>query len=203
MLNDLSSLVHMPVRISLPTVYNTALSYYEVIRKIAERTEYALELIKEYENSYKEYTDTEVAKVREEVTAELNRTVEQLQADYKQFESVVNANLVLFQGQINDFDDRLTNAIIGVNTRTDDAIRQNNQYILEEVGKGFVNLKVINYFTGASVTVQEMFDYLSQFHLENAITYNQMVAKEKTYNQLVDYQMSYTDLATNGFTIIV
>ena len=203
MLNDLSSLVHMPVRISLPTVYNTALSYYEVIRKIAERTEYALELIKEYEGAYKEYTDTEVAKVREEVSAELTRTIEQLQTDYKQFEEVVNANLVLFQGQINDFDDKLTNAIIGVNTRTDDAIRQNNQYILEEVGKGFVNLKVINYFTGASVTVQEMFDYLSQFHLENAITYNQMVAKEKTYNQLVDYQMSYTDLATNGFTLIV
>lgn len=203
MLNDLSSLVHMPVRISLPTIYNTALSYYEVVRKIAERTEMALELIKEYEGAYKEYTDTEVAKVRETVERELEQTIAQLQSDYRQFENVVNANLTLFQGQITNIDDKVANEIIGVNARTDEAIRQNNQYILEEVGKGFVNLKVINYFTGASVSVQEMFDYLAQFHLENAISYDQMVSRDKTYNQLVAYNMSYTDLATNGGTIIV
>lgn len=200
--NELNSILQMPVRITLPTIYDSALSYLEVISKIAERTEYALDLIKQYENAYKEYTDTELAKAKAEINAKLEKTVTELQKDYTEFETVVNANLTLMRSQISTFDNKLTTEIIGVNARTDEAIASNNKYILEEVAKGFVDLQVINYFTGRSVSVQEMFDYLAQFHLTNAISYAQLVTASKTYTQFKDYGMSYTQLATDGATII-
>ena len=187
-----------PVRITLPTIYSTALSYYEVVAMLANRIEERFKAVEDYGEAYKEYTDNAIREIQSNVDTQLANTLADLRATNQQFIDYVNNSLVLINSRVDNFDSRLTNEIIGVNARTDLAIQQNNEYILEEVGKGFVQMKVINYFTGRAVTVQEMFDYLSQFHLENAITYAEMANKQKTYEQLRLLGITYTTLALNG-----
>ena len=191
------------VRITLPTIYATALSYYEVIAMLANRVEECFRTVEEYGETYKDYTDNAIANLQQNVDEQLASTVAELTVQYSNFTNLVDDHLTVMNNRIDEFNDRLTDEIIGVNARTDLAIEQNNEYILEEIGKGFVNLKVINYFTGEIVTVQEMFDYLSAFHLSNAISYTSLAGKEKTYTELARLSITYTQLATNGNALIV
>ncbi|MBQ0141408.1 MAG: hypothetical protein KBT06_01195 [Prevotellaceae bacterium] len=160
----------------------------------------------------KEYTDGRIAEIQTQVDGlktdidSFERQVEAqlatVDARYDTFVGEVRAQLQLLRAEVDHFDEVIRSDIAQVNERTDAAIAQNNEYLLEEIGKGIINVKVLNYFTGEYVTIQQMFDYLANFHLENAITVNQLISRDKTYIELIAYDMSYTELAVNGGTII-
>ena len=48
-----------------------------------------------------------------------------------------------------------------------------------------------------------MIDYLSDFHMQNAIIVNTLVGRNNTVNQMIAYNASCTDLAIDGATIVV
>ena len=161
----------------------------------------------------KEYVDERLAEVLEDF-AELSQEVtdlrqyfdsqvQTLQNNYNAFTNLVQQQIVLLTQRINDFDQTIKNDIIGVNALTDLKIQQNNEYILEQVAEGLVNIKVVNYFTGELVTVQEMLNYLSQFHLEDAISYTELASANITYNDYVALHMTYTELAQKGKSFIL
>ena len=189
--------------IVLPSVYSKALSFYETVCMIAQRVEDIKQMVEQYEQSYKEYTDEQIALLREEVNATLTNTVNELNRQYKEFTSIVNSNIQLFQVQLDNLDKKIDDSIIGVDQRIDLAIEQNNEYLLDKISEGFIDLKVINFFTGENVSIQEMFDYLASFHATDAITYDELADRNKTYNQLIAYHIDYTRLVTQGGTIIV
>ncbi len=160
----------------------------------------------------KEYVDGELATIREEF-ADLQREmvdmreyfdsrVSDLQSDYDAFTNQVNQQIILLTNRIADFDQTIKNDIIGVNALTDLKIQQNNEYILSEVAKGVVNVKVYNYFTGELVTVQQMFNTLAELHLENPISYTELAAASITYADLAALNMTYTELAIKGNSFI-
>lgn len=92
---------------------------------------------------------------------------------------------------------------IEANARTDYLIRQNNEYIFREIEDNILsNITVINYFTGERISVQDMFDYLAQFHLENSINYNQLADKNITVSELIAKRITYTELVKNGSILI-
>lgn len=62
--------------------------------------------------------------------------------------------------------------------------------------------KVTDYFTGALVTIQEMFNTLAKFHLDNALDYTQLAEKKLSYTVLVNKNITYTELLTKGGTIL-
>lgn len=160
----------------------------------------------------KEYTDERMAQMQAEINSlkndidaferDVNTQLAGVDARYDAFVAEVRAQFQLMRDDIAHFDEVIQSDIAQVNARTDAAITQNNEYLLEEIGKGIINVKVLNYFTGAYVTIQQMFDYLANFHLENSVTVNQLIARDKTYTELIAYDMSYTDLAVNGGNII-
>ena len=89
------------------------------------------------------------------------------------------------------------------NNRTDLKIEQNNEYIFREIEDNILtNIRVINYFTGERVSVQDMFNYLASLHLQNAITYNGLRDKNLTYTELIAKSITYTELVKNGGTIL-
>lgn len=193
----------------LPLVYEDSLSYNEqvmrLLQKVNECIDYVNEINEKYTEEAKAYTDARFDEVKGEFDRyerEINAIVATFDGKYESFVAEVRAQLQLMRADIAHFDDVIRSDIAQVNARTDTAIQQNNEYLLAEIGKGIINVKVLNYFTGAYVTIQEMFDYLAGFHLENAITFNQLISRDKTYNELIAYNMSYTDLAVNGGTII-
>lgn len=92
---------------------------------------------------------------------------------------------------------------IEANARTDTLIRQNNEYIFREIEDNILsNITVINFFTGERTSVQDMFDYLAQFHLENSINYNQLADKNITVSGLIAKRITYTELVKNGNILI-
>ena len=147
----------------------------------------------------KDYTDAQLRTYQDQ----LNRFRNEIQGRFNQFTETVNANITLMQSDIARFDAKIDNAIIGVNARTDLAIEQNNEYLKEYIADQVIDVKVLNYFTGDYVTVQEMLDYLAAFHATGGITYNQLATREKTYTQLAALEITYTELVTNGYNIIV
>lgn len=161
----------------------------------------------------KEYVDTELADIRhdfaelsEEVTNLHNyfdEKIAELDENYDIFINAVRNELNIMTARIERFEQTVQNEIIAVNALTDLKIAQNNEYILEEVARGIINVKVIDYFTGELVTVQQMFDKLAQFHLTDPITYTELDSAAITYTALAALNMSYTELAINGKSYIL
>ena len=130
-------------------------------------------------NRSKEYTDERVRGFQNQLDnmrKELTDTENRINSSFDSFKSDVLAQLVIFDSRIDAFRTEINNDIIGVNARTDEAIKQNNEYLINELSVELSKLRVVNYFTGESISVQEMFDYLSNLHVENGITYNELVA---------------------------
>lgn len=197
----------------LPLVYDDSLSYYEnicqFVDKLNEMADYInnieigiLEEAKAYTDSKVEQSLVEINALVTETKAEFEAILKEQKDDYEDFERLVNAQLTLFNTRLIQLGDKIDADIVGVNARTDLAIKQNNEYIFEEIAKGLIDLKVLNYFTGEYITVQDMFDYLAHFHLQNAISYAQLAQANKTYDEINAYNESYTDWAINGFNII-
>lgn len=155
-----------------------------------------------YLNAANEYTDQKFAEVLRVVNDQLIIFRTQLQADYDQFVEQTDNNIQVLQRDFEQLREDMDAQIIGVNARTDEAIKQNNEYLQELFSSGKFQQKVVNYFTGELVTNQEMFDYLAQFHLTNAIDYETLAGRNNTYDQLVALNITYTQLATDGGALI-
>ena len=157
-------------------------------------------------NRSKEYTDERVSAFQNQLDnmrKELTDTENRINSGFDSFKSDVLAQLLIFDSRINDFRTEINNDIIGVNARTDEAIKQNNEYLINELSVELSKLRVVNYFTGESISVQEMFDYLSNLHVENGITYDELVALEKTFDALAGLLVTYTQVAINGKLVII
>ena len=81
-------------------------------------------------------------------------------------------------------------------------VAQNNEALLREMQRYLSNILVNNYITGEEMSIQDMFNFLCMYHLNDPITYNELYVRNNTYNQLIAYQMTYTDLLVNGKNII-
>ena len=157
-------------------------------------------------NRSKDYTDERVSTFQNQLNnmrKELTDTENRINSGFDSFKSDVLAQLLIFDSRINAFQTEINNDIIGVNARTDEAIKQNNEYLISELSVELSKLRVVNYFTGESISVQEMFDYLSNLHVENGITYDELVALEKTFDALAGLLVTYTQVAINGKLIII
>lgn len=142
-----------------------------------------------------DYTDNQIAKFNASFTNEMAA----FRRDYNTFVSQVNNTLKLYQTQLDLFDEELKNSIIGVNARTDLAIKQNNEYIIKEVQDNISSvLVVLDPFTGEIATIQEMVNYLSNFHMQNAATYGDVQTSAKTWNQVSNFGASWQDIAVSG-----
>lgn len=161
----------------------------------------------------KEYVDEQMAGIRsdfndlsDEVASlriYFDQKVSQLEGNYNTFVIAVRNELNTMTRRIEEFEQTVQNEIIAVNALTDLKIEANNEYILEEVARGVVNVKVLNYFTGELVTVQSMFDTLAQLHLDNPITYTELAGSGIDYTALAALNMTYTELAIKGKSFII
>lgn len=162
-------------------------------------------LVEEAVKISKEYTDEQLANYQtqvEEIRAEFTGLVNQLGQDFINLRTSVNTSLLQMDLKIKALEDLIAAEVVAINRRTDLAIEQNNEYILSEVGKFLSQIKVLNYFTGEYITVQEMFDYLCSLHATDAIDVADLVSRQKDVDTLVALYMTMTQLAMNGKNII-
>ena len=149
----------------------------------------------------KTYTDVKVAAEAEranQANLELKQTVETAIRD---FQNVVNGAISGFQEQMRQQDIEIEANLAAARSYTNSQIAQNNEFLMDEISKGLIDLKVLNLFTGKYVTVQEMFDYLATFHLTGAISVAQINNAQRTVNTVVGYNATCSDIVINGYHI--
>lgn len=146
----------------------------------------------------KAYTDATIAEKYDEFQQQYNTLVIQID----QFQTAINNTLKGFQDQFDEYKEQTTAEVLSAKAYTDAAIQQNNDYLLDEISKQTIAIKVLNPFTGSYVSIQDMINCLSDFHMENAILVNTLISRNNTVNQMIAYNMTCTDLAVNGAGII-
>ena len=144
------------------------------------------------------YTDAAIAEKYDEFQQQYNNLVIQID----QFQTTIDNTLKGFQDQFDQYKEQTTAEVLSAKAYTDAAIQQNNDYLLDEITKQTIGIKVLNPFTGAYVPIQDMLNYLSDFHMQNAILVNTLIGRNNTVNQLIAYNMTCTDLAVDGASII-
>lgn len=168
--------------------------------------------------------EDEIANIEESIKEELSEwlkeqlapyeeTLEQLIQEVNDLSEQTAETLAEYDQKITDFINTVNNelasirqelidSIQAVNDLTDLKIEQNNIYLLNEITQNVGDLFVVqNPFTGGIVTIQEMIDYLSAFHITDAITYTEMANRALTYNQFNALNITYTDLTLHGDTL--
>ena len=179
---------------------------------IAKITEFDKKL-DEYEDTVlakaKEYTDSAIQESYSSLVTEFNEfknevttLISDLDSRYDEFIDTVNNRMTITDANVAAISRKVDLVLDEANAYTNQAIINNNDYIIDQTTKALKTVTVLNYFTGARISIQDMFDYLAHFHLQNAISVDTLVARAKTVNELIAYNMTMTQLATDGATII-
>ena len=151
------------------------------------------------------YTDEKFAELKNdlaEMEQELNTVVVELQEQYSEFTRVINARIQFIQNDINTLNQKIDSEIIGANEYTNQAIIQNNNYLIEKLSESLSSLLVINFFTGEEVTIQSMFDTLAKLHIQDPLTYTDYAKKNITNTNLSLLNITYTELVLKGNQLI-
>ena len=194
----------------LPAVYEDSLSYYESICKLIAKINELVDVVNNIKldmlDEANAYTDEEIRKMESRVNDAVNSVIalkQEIENEFNDFKNITEETLNEFSEKIDLLYDHVNDIVYSINARTDLVIKQNNEFIFKEIENNILkNITVLNYFTGENVSVQEMFNYLSMFHLENAMTYAMLYTKNITVNFLVGKRITYTDLVKNGNTIL-
>lgn len=126
----------------------------------------------------------------------LTNNFNSLNAEFIQLKNDTNAKL-------NQLERDIINAVIGVNQRTDLLLQDMYNRIFSDLSTQLSQIKVINYFTGEQISVQDMFNYLAMLHLNDSIDYDTMAYRAKTYTQLAALNISFENLVAHGNTLYV
>ena len=177
--------------------------------------DYILKRIKEIE--------VQIETIKEEIEGEIFEWVqEQLQPFEDELQNLINevtslestvtttleaydARITLIQqglnAQIAAIERELQDAVVALNLLTDTKIEQNNIWLLNQISENVGDLfQVLNPFTGTMMSIQEMIDYLSAFHIVDGIDYDTMNTRALTYSAFNALSISYTDLTLHGNT---
>lgn len=174
----------------------------------------------------KQYTDAAVAAALNDFTSRLlefetlvNGQIDDIKRENQEFQTQIVVRLDNFEQTINlsieDFktyvNAKVAELEIRVNALYSYVDLQNAELetrLKAYIENQLIDLRVVNYFTGEKVTVQEMLNYLSQLHVTNGLTYRQLVTDYTgiTYAMLDNYcdneNISYTDFTIELKTIM-
>ena len=121
-----------------------------------------------------------------------------LRGQFANLDAEFDAFKIYVDGQILYLQNYVDAQAVACNNYTNLAIEQNNEYLLDEMQTYLAQIKVINFFTGELVSVQDMFDYLASLHTTDSIDYDTMALRAKTYTELAAFNKTYTELVMDG-----
>ena len=175
----------------------------ELQAQMDELIQKAIDDAKEYA---KEYIDEQLADIEREF-AELQHNFDLLNnsyhTDFNNLTNTVNTFIINTNTEIGSLKQYIDDSLTAQDLKMNLLIQQNNEYLLREMESYLNQIKVINFFTGEKVTIQDMFNYLAGLHLNDSIDYDTMALRAKTYSQLVLLNITYTNLAMHGNTLYV
>lgn len=191
----------------LPTVFDDSLSYLEMVSKLYKKLEEVIAEVNEIDQeAIQQALDdmrAEIAKFETQIQKQYNALDEKYQKLYEELNTSILELADTTAESLEELDTKIYNLGESLKDIMDLKIEENNEYIFESIASEIIGIKVLNYFTGEKVTVQEMFDYLAQLHAMDGITVTELITRQKTVNALIALKFTYTQLAQNGKNIIV
>lgn len=168
-------------------------------------------------NKSKAYTDEQVAILRNEFNsledefiafkADVNKmfaayTAKQDKA-FADYKALVDAQIDLLEQEIRDAKAELKTLLAQANAYTDASMQMLMLQIPPIIGDQIKTALVYNLLTGKYVTIQAMFDYLCMFHAPDALTCEQMLAKNNTCAQILAYNKTCMEFTTSAKNFVV
>lgn len=191
----------------LPTAFDDSLSYLEMVSKLYKKLEEVIAEVNEIDQeAIQQALDdmrNEIAKFEAQIQKQYNELDGKYQALYEELNNSILELADTTAASLEELDTKIYNLGESLKDIMDLKIEENNEYIFESIATEIIGIKVLNYFTGEKVTVQEMFDYLAQLHAMDGITVTELITRQKTVNELIALKFTYTQLAQNGKNIIV
>ena len=143
-----------------------------------------------------------------------DNTVATLNNQYSDFVQNVNNQISALEQRLDGFYNYVDTKIDEVNRETESKIQASNNrtdyeigqaviMLREEIANGIAGLKVVNYFTGELIPIQDMTNFLCTLHTENAITYDELASANIDYDALANLHMTYEELALKGKSFIL
>ena len=173
----------------LPTVFDDSLSYLEMVSKLYEKLDEVITEVNDIDQdaieAALESMRQEIAKFEGQIQEQYNALDEKYQTLYNEVNESVLELADATAASLNELDLKIHNLGESLKDIMDLKISENNEYIFESIASEIIGIKVLNYFTGEKVTVQEMFDYLAQLHATDGITVTELITRQKTVNQLI------------------
>lgn len=191
----------------LPTVFDDSLSYLEMVSKLYKKLEEVIAEVNAIDQeAIQQALDdmrAEIAKFEAQIQKQYNALDEKYQKLYEELNTSILDLADTTAASLEELDTKIYNLGESLKDIMDLRIEENNEYIFESIASEIIGIKVLNYFTGEKVTVQEMFDYLAQLHAADGITVTELITHQKTVDELIALKFTYTQLAQNGKNIIV
>lgn len=191
----------------LPTVFDDSLSYLEMVSKLYKKLEEVIAEVNEIDqDAIQQALDdmrAEIAKFETQIQKQYNALDEKYQKLYEELNNSIIDLADTTAASLEELDKKIYNLGESLKDIMDLKIEENNEYIFESIASEIIGIKVLNYFTGEKVTVQEMFDYLAQLHAADGITVTELITRQKTVDELIALNFTYEQLAKNGKNIIV
>ena len=188
---------------------------YPYINENDLNLDYLLNRIKKVEESIqgiKESIEGEIfAWVQEQLVpyeTELQNLINQVNALSSNVTNTLAAydlRITAIQNQVNAFilqvQQDLLNQANALSDLMDTKIANNNITLMAQITQNVGDLfLVIDPFSGQMVTIQNMVDILSNFHINDGIDYATMNSRALTYNQFNALNITYSDLLMHGNT---
>lgn len=168
---------------------------------VSQANDYTDQQIAQFRNDFNDL----VAQVEQEVADMLSAVddaIDRLTQEQQEFIETATTQINAINERVDALEESISASVDGMRAYTNQAILDNNQMLFDYIESAFIDVHVVDYFTGEKVTIQEMFDKLAQFHLQNPLTYNQFSGKEITYSALSALDVTYADLISNAGGLI-
>lgn len=176
-----------------------------ILKRIKEIEIQIANIKEEIEGEIFEWVQEQITPIEEELQNLINE-VTSLESTVTTTLQAYDARITTIQNNLNaqiaDIQRQLVETAQALSDLTDTKIEQNNIWLLNQISQNVGDLfQVLNPFTGLVVSIQEMVDYLSAFHIVDGIDYDTMNLRALTYSVWNGLSMTYTDLTLHGNTI--
>lgn len=149
----------------------------------------------EYVDSVLEGFISEFNELKAEFAALINN-FNSLDSDFITLKNTVNS-------QIAALDQKINADILGVNQSVDIKLQNMYERIFSDLSDSLSQIKVINYFNGEKISIQDMFNTLAMLHLNDSIDYDTMAYRAKTYTEFATMNMTFSNLIAHGNTLYI
>lgn len=148
---------------NLPSVYNDKQSYYEVLCYLENKINECISSINNFTDTYKEYTDTQIAQLKATLESEIHSIEEYVNTQVADFKGYVDGKIATVES---DYNEKITKLEVSINRKINDISTS-----LTELTRTVYRLNSETYVY-INQQIDRLIDYIDKYACNNIQCYN-------------------------------